>query len=75
MYKLKLNHLSDRQLAEKQMNNVRGGENQKCPGGCCCSCAYAGSGGSSTNDNLNANEAQGKRSVHGCLPEVTIPAS
>jgi natural product precursor len=56
MKKLKLNRLSDNELAKKQMNDVKGGA---APGGgscsCCCGCKYKDQGGSSTEDNSKAN--------------------
>jgi natural product precursor len=62
MKKLKLNRLSDQQLAEKQMNNLLGGAGEggsqiNC--GCYCGCCYANQGGSSTQDNGRANQAGG----------------
>jgi natural product precursor len=47
--KLRLNVLREQDLAEKQMNALRGG------GMCNCSCYYANSGGSSINANMMAN--------------------
>jgi natural product precursor len=49
--KLKLNALNEQDLAEKQMNALRGG------GNCFCSCYWYGQGGSSSSDNRNANLA------------------
>ncbi|GHV34145.1 hypothetical protein FACS1894178_1080 [Bacteroidia bacterium] len=54
MKNLKLNKLEERNLSEKQMNNIKGGEPHKCGCGCC----YANSGGSSVCANGKAN-AQG----------------
>jgi natural product precursor len=60
MNKLKLNRLSDKQLAEKQMNRVLGGGAEpSCY--CCCGCQ----GPSSSDDNRSANNTQGKWSK-GC---------
>ena len=65
MKKLKLNRLSDQNLAEKQMNTLTGGEASQCPAGCCCACRYANQGGSSSSDNGKANTAGGLHST-GC---------
>jgi natural product precursor len=64
MNKIKLNRLSDRRVAEMQMNMVRGGAaERKCPQGCCCGCLYEGTpGGSTTADNDAANDAKGLQS-------------
>ena len=59
MKKLKLNRLSDNQLAEKQMNTLKGGTDQNnCPNGC-CGCP---SGVTTTGDNNAANNGKGLRS-------------
>jgi natural product precursor len=68
MQKLKLNRLSDRQLAEKQMNSILGGAGQNdCPKGCC------GCPNNNSVPNFNANMARGLY-TEGCiaLPEVVI---
>jgi natural product precursor len=52
MNNLKLNKLEEQNLAERQMNVVKGGGN---PGNCGCACTYANNGGSSTCDNAAAN--------------------
>jgi natural product precursor len=49
LQKLRLNVLNEQNLAEKQMNSLRGGAT------CFCSCYYANYGGSSTNANMMAN--------------------
>jgi natural product precursor len=61
--KLKLNALNERNLAEKQLNALRGGDSF-----CSCSCYYANSGGSSSNSNRNANYdlGAGSYSTSGC---------
>jgi natural product precursor len=58
--KLKLNALNEQDLAEKQMNALRGGTT------CFCSCYWAGNGGSSVESNKNANYGYGIYSQHGC---------
>jgi natural product precursor len=58
--KLKLNALNEQDLAEKQMNALRGG------GNCFCSCYWAGNGGSSELNNRNANYNYGYHSAEGC---------
>jgi natural product precursor len=55
--KLKLNALNEQDLAEKQMNALRGGRY------CACSCLYANSGGSSINANMNANYNTGDNGI------------
>jgi natural product precursor len=60
MTSLKLNKLNSKILAEKQMNNVYGGERA-----CGCGCCYSNNGGSSSNDNGQANFNGGKYST-GC---------
>jgi natural product precursor len=54
MKNLKLNKLEEQNLAERQMNVVKGG---LCT--CGCGCLYANSGGSSTDANANANKSSG----------------
>jgi natural product precursor len=56
MKSLKLNVLASEKLSGVEMNQVRGGANEKC---CSCACAYANSGGSSTGGNANANYKDG----------------
>jgi natural product precursor len=61
MNKVKLNRLSDRKIAEMQMNNVRGGAAPggmtKCPSGACdCGCC----GPSNISDNASANRTARK---------------
>ena len=69
MNKLKLNHLSDQKLAEKQMNQVRGGDIH-CPGGqCCCGCPYGDQGGSDTTTNGKANAVGSKYTESVCKPD------
>lgn len=72
MKSLKLNQIASQKLAEKEMNNLLGGEPYPCAGmwsykfdkngkiigiKCQCSCKYANNGGSSTWDNSEANDA------------------
>ena len=47
--KIKLNHLNDDELKNREMNNLRGGRI------CGCGCNYADSGGSTTMYNGGAN--------------------
>jgi natural product precursor len=61
--KLKLNALNEQDLAEKQMNALRGGTT------CYCSCYWANQGGSSYSANTNANYnigSNGGYSTNGC---------
>jgi natural product precursor len=61
--KLKLNALKEQDLAEKEMNYLRGGRS------CSCSCYYANYGGASTSDNMVANYNIGQNggySTNGC---------
>jgi natural product precursor len=58
--KLKLNALNEQDLAEKQMNALRGGDN------CMCSCYWEGRGGSSSMSNMSANFDLSTYSTHGC---------
>ena len=57
---LKLSRLSERELKEKEMNAILGGNS------CSCSCYWEGRGGSSINDNNMANYKFEYESVHGC---------
>jgi natural product precursor len=69
--KLKLNALSDMNLAGKEMNALRGGRE------CGCSCAYQNSGGSSSQSNSGANYnlgPYGGYSKSGCNQYVTSDA-
>jgi natural product precursor len=75
MKNLKLNKLEEQNLAERQMNVVKGGGCQNCG----CSCSYEGNGGSSRNDNGAANKAHGLKSPTGewtyiyvCSADMTI---
>ena len=70
MQKLKLNRLSDHQLAEKQMNCVLGGgigPDGKCDRTCCCGCL----GSSSSDDNARANMHGGLVTVGGVCGPLT----
>jgi natural product precursor len=61
--KLKLTQLSKADLAQRQMNYLKGGSF------CQCSCAYANDGGSSSEDNRSANYGSGSTgycSTSGC---------
>jgi natural product precursor len=60
LQKLRLRVLNEQNLAEKQMNALRGGEN------CFCSCYWAGNGGSSVESNRSANYNYGYVSQQGC---------
>lgn len=57
---LKLSRLSERELKEKEMNAILGGNS------CSCSCYWEGRGGSSINDNNMANYKLDTSSIHGC---------
>ena len=59
--KIKLNTLSDENLSEKQMREIKGGTSNACY----CSCYYQGNGGSSSHDNCNANNSSGYTSGQG----------
>jgi natural product precursor len=76
MNKIKLNRLSDRRLAEMQMNMVRGGEGPSdCPNPY-CGCLYEGQPGGSTNAaNYAANHAKGLHSVIPLQEVVIRPSS
>ena len=50
--RLKLNALSEMNLTDRKMNDVRGGDSS-----CSGSCYYANSGGSSSANNAKANYA------------------
>lgn len=68
--RLKLTKLSLEDLAEKQMDALRGGYN------CGCGCHYAFDEGSSKADNYNANRAGGKDSYGGnkvCGSGTSVP--
>lgn len=50
LVRIKLNKISSEELANRQMNELKGGIT------CCtCSCYWEGNGGSSSNDNAAAN--------------------
>jgi natural product precursor len=53
--KLRLNTVNEYELAEKQMNALKGGSTATCG----CSCRYADSGGSSNAANSAANHEHG----------------
>jgi natural product precursor len=50
--KIKLNNLSAENLSDKQMKEIKGGNDPYCY----CSCYYAQDGGSGTDDNCFANQ-------------------
>lgn len=50
---IKLNRLSDAELLDREMSDLKGGRS------CGCGCHYENSGGSSTSDNRGANYAGG----------------
>jgi natural product precursor len=54
--KIKLNNLSAENLSEKQMKEIRGGDETA---SCSCACHWADQGGSSTMENCSANKALG----------------
>lgn len=65
MKKLKLNQLAKKELAKKEMYNIRGGACTGGHNGCGCGCIYAGlPGGYSSLQNDSANRAKGL-STHG----------
>jgi natural product precursor len=62
--KLKLNALSEANLRDREMNELRGGDRN-----CSCSCYWENQGGSSSNANRNANHnsgSYGTYSTNGC---------
>ncbi|MDR2562831.1 MAG: TIGR04149 family rSAM-modified RiPP [Prevotellaceae bacterium] len=64
--KLKLNAVNERELAEKQMNVLKGGSTATCG----CACWYANYGGSSNAANSAANHQHGYASQY--MYQVTI---
>lgn len=57
--KIKLNHLNDDELKNREMNNLRGGDRA-----CGCGCNYEDKGGSTTMYNGKANVAVGDNGGH-----------
>lgn len=57
--KIKLNHLNDDELKNREMNNLRGGDRA-----CGCGCNYEDKGGSTTMYNGLANIAVGDNGGH-----------
>jgi natural product precursor len=62
--KLKLNALFEANLLDREMNGLRGGNDDYTE--CFCSCYWEGKGGSTTSSNRSANSSNNYHSVQGC---------
>lgn len=60
--RIRLSDLSNAEMANSEMNQLRGGGD---PGYCGCGCQYKDKGGANTVDNFNANVASGYTSEGG----------
>lgn len=70
MKSLKLNELNRQKMAERQLNNIKGGEAKRPPNASCgCGCCFVEQGGSSTNSNGHANASSALIST-GCEIKV-----
>lgn len=67
MKTLKANRIEKEILSNKEMNQIRGGEDF-----CGCGCLYEGKGGSSTSDNASANSITGAKSPGEVYKEIII---
>ena len=56
----KINILSENNMSNKEMSDLKGGNN------CSCSCYWANQGGSSIEDNRTANYNSNYQSIDGC---------
>jgi natural product precursor len=71
MKNLKLNKLSARNLTDRQMDKIKGGDPCVLVRTCTCGCQYANSGGSSVSDNCSTNSSSGLGVPRGVAVKAT----